>query len=782
MEERSDSVPASTGPDDPHEGTTEGEGPAKVSVEQVYFPPEVARFLTELSRAVQKHAMYPPAHPALRLAVARAHGALEPLLDSRAQIVLGIGRRRIAVADAETDPGNPLFSGLAEHFHEQELASVTFRTGISEEELADFLARVAVDPRRSGRPLGKRAVAEGAPWRHILLQPVRYERLGLAWSRSGRSSGEEKRRADELWLMLAASMLPDLAGEARTATSEEAAGPAKSGDGRAAAVADVAAAGADPDAVQTAAASGPEELAAALERAVEDEGFGRKAFDGLATVSRGLKGLAGDHGRGLQWRISRFVSVADREALRSVLATGAEGERHDLIRDAAHWMDPAVVVELIRSTAAIEGRELSNPLLLLMAKMARYASSEAPDLAPEAEANLRDQVTRLLADWDREYDVPEPYREALREMAFAEPEAVAVETRQPTVGAEPEHVLRVGLLVDKAGPHVWNSATTLMQGRRFRELTDALDVASAGAVAAEELWGELATPKAVAWILLPHPQEEGPDLDVLDRFVARLGPRAAPPLLDRLAHSDSPELRRELFLRLQSLGPAIAPHLLERLEDGRWWVRRNAVALLRRVRGWPATWSPHELMRDSHPEVRTEALALTLRFRDQRDWAICELLAQGGPRARELGLRAAQDGAPPEAVPLLLDVLEDQDAELEHRVLALRALAALRPPELPERVIEVAASRRGGLFRLLGPFRPVKLEPRSPLTLEALADLARGWKDHPEAAAVLRKARKSEDEVVKAASYGKLIGGSVKAPPVESPPPPEYVPGPEDAR
>lgn len=811
-EEDESSLDAGTPDGPPRGGGAEGaEASPSQAIEEVYFPQDVARFLSELSRALQKHTMYPPAHPALRPAISRAYKALRSVLGDRAQLVLGIGRRRIAVGDAETDPGNPLLGGLADHLHSQDLASVTFRTGISERELSEFLARVALDPRRTDRPLGRALQEDARAWRHLLLKPVRYEGLGLAWSRAGRPPEGDRRRADELWLTLASSLLPAVgvpgtgAGTAgaRGATEEGAVPPTESAKGAPV-----------EDASEE---RRPEELAEALASGVSDEAFARSAFTGLAEVSREMRTLGGEPGRELQRRASRFIARADPEALGRVLASAGEGERHDLLRDAARWMEPTAVVKLIRTTGAIEGRDLSNPLLLLMAKMARYASSEAPDLAPEAEATLRDQVERLLTDWKREYEVPEPYRDALRQMAFSEPERV--EVRESTHGAEPEHVLRLGMLVNTAGPHVWNSATSLMQRRRFRELVEGIGIAPPDSVAAEELWEELATPKAVAWILTPHPAEEdGPDLEALDGFVERLGAAAAPPMLDRMGTSESAELRQALFARLERLGPAIASSLIERLEDGRWWVRRNSLALLRRTGGWPATWTPHRLVNDPRPEVRTEALALLLRFRDQRDRAICDLLAEPAPRAVRLGLQAAQEAAPPEAVPLLLEVLEDETAEEEHRVLALRALGAARPPELPEPLVHAAATRRGGFFRLLGPFRPVKLRPRSRLVLEALAFLARGWKSHPDAMAVLRKARKSNDELVRAAAYGKLLGavgpagpeaagpytagvegtgdgtGAVGPGPEEAagaggaggparpPGPPEHVPGPEDAR
>lgn len=726
-------------------------------LDRVYFPPEVGRLLGELSRALQKHAMYPPAHPALRSTVSRVWSALEPLLTERPELTLGIGRRRIAVADAETDPQNPVFSALASQLHGQELAAVTLQAGITENELADFLARVALDPRRSGRSLGKVVEAEGQPWRHAALEPLRYDALGLAWERGARSPAEEKSQADRLWLSLSRALLPGTAGAGAAGGGGAADGGEAPGGGEALADARGAPAAAPEEEEER--ERTPEELARAVEEGCDDETYARHAFQGLRAVSRELRSAAGGVARELQERTSAFVSHVDPDALRRMLGAGAMAERHALLRDAARWMEPRAVVKLARATGDAEERHLSNPLLLLMAKMARYATSEEPDVRAEAEAGLRNQVDRLVSGWERERSAPILYREALRRMAFADPELT--ELRAPTRGAEPEHVLRIGLLVDKAGPHVWSSVMALMQARRFSELLAALDGAPQGSLARAELWEELAQPRGVRWILewpegaVPDEgEEEPPDLEILDRFIARIGAPAAPPMLDAMAEAESRVVRQALFSRLSGMGPAIARHVLERLEDRRWRVRRDLLGLLGQVGGWPASWSPYPYSKDPHPAVRVEALKLLLRVRSQRDRAVSALLAEESPRARALGLAAAQREPPPEAAPLLLAVLEDEEAEPRLRILALRALARLRPPELPGPLLELAVERRGGLFRLLGPFRPRKLRPASPLMREALAALARGWRDAPEVRPVLERARRSENEAVRGAAHG----------------------------
>lgn len=724
----------SDAPGDPRDGET---GPGRpeeearsAAIEEVYLPAEVSRFLAELSRAMQKHTMYPPAHPALRPAVARVRSALEPLLEDRAERVLGIGKRRIAAGEAETNPQHPVFGALAAQLHAHELASIAFHAGIGENELAEFLARVSADPKRSGQPLGETLASEGQPWRHVVLEPVRYDALRLAWERGAPSSEEAAEEVDRLWLTLARAFLPP-------AGARGAADGDREGD-------------AGPGAPAPEAGATPAELAKALGERSSDEAYAREAFQGLAAVSRELRSATAGPARELQRRTSEVVSIADLDALGRVLGAGSVEERHGLLRHAARWMDPPAVVKLARATGGAEGRAPSNTLLLLMAKMARYATSEGPDVRTEAAAGLQSQVDRLVAGWEREGSVPAPYREALERMTFSEAERTDLRTSTP--GVDPGHALRIGLLAEKVGPHVWNAVTALMQARRFSDLLDGLDSAAPGSVAAEELWEDLAHPRAVRWIL----EEEPPDFGILDRFVSRVGARAAPSMLDVLVETESRETRNALFSRLTGMGPAIAPHLLERLDDRRWRVRRDMLALLGQVSGWPARWSPHPYSKDAHPAVRAEALKLLLRDRSQRDRAICELLAEEEPRARALGLAAAQRETPPEATSLLLAILEDEAAETRLRILALRALDRLRPPELPGPLLELVAERRGGLMRLLGPWRPLKLRRKTPLVLEALSALARGWSDAPGAEAVLARARRSDDEEVRGAAAGQV--------------------------
>ncbi|MFQ5691199.1 MAG: hypothetical protein ACE5HQ_13120 [Gemmatimonadota bacterium] len=695
----------------------------EAGIEDIYFPPDVARCLVELARAIQKHTMYPPAHPALRLALEPLKAELDAVLEGRDSLTLVIGRCQIAVEDAETDPEHPVLGSLAAGLHQHELASLTFRAGIGEKELDEFLGLISRDPRQSGRPVGRVLAAEPRAWPHLDVEPADYERLELVWDgQSERAGAEDPEAGAKLWKELAQGLLPGAGGGGGGAAGPEAGPGAR-----------------PPEAAFT-----PRQLATALEERSADPEFAAEALERLAATAGRLRTARGRGTAVLRRNTSEIVAGLSPNALRRILAAGDEERRHELLHDAARWMEPTALVSLARATGGVEKRNVSHTLLLLMAKLARYASSDAADLRPEADSRLRRQIDELVTGWDEAESAVGRYREILEQMAFTKPERSRV--RERTHGVSPERVLRMALLVNKVGPHVWTALTALMQARRFKTLLDTMALGR-DSQAAEELWEGLSRPGAVSWIL----KEDTPNLDVLDPFVERLGLAAATPLLDGLVAAKSRSVKEGLHARLAALGPKVGPRIAERLEREAAAARRELLALMGELESWEGDWSPYPYVEDPDPEVRREALALLLRDRFHRDRAIRDLLAQDDAEAVGLGLAAAREGAPPEAVPELLSIFTAKDETPGRRLKALQALAPLRPPELVEPLLETVSERRGGLAGLLGRRR---IRPKSPLVLEALTALARGWPADARAKAVLDAVLAAEDEEMRQAAAG----------------------------
>ena len=150
-----------------------------------------------------------------------------------------------------------------------------------------------------------------------------------------------------------------------------------------------------------------------------------------------------------------------------------------------------------------------------------------------------------------------------------------------------------------------------------------------------------------------------------------------------------------------------------RLRDERWFVKRNMLALMGELESWPKKWSAAEYSGHAHPAVRREALKLMLREPDNRDMAVCALLVDQDSRALSLGLAAALESSPPEAVPLLIQLARDESLPTDFRTMSVRALAARGRPTSVTGLLELARGRGAWITRLFGRERvAVRVERR----------------------------------------------------------------------
>src|SRR5207247_2393619 len=188
------------------------------------------------------------------------------------------------------------------------------------------------------------------------------------------------------------------------------------------------------------------------------------------------------------------------------------------------------------------------------------------------------------------------------------------------------------------------------QGARLASLLDLLEGAPAGS-AVEAVWARVATPAAVRRVL------EGAPIDFrsLDRLLGRVGLEAADLLLDFLATAEERAVRRALLDRLVTLGAVLGPRLAARLGDERWYVVRNLLWMLDRLPALPPDFSPGPFSAHADARVRREALKLRLKVLAEREAALHAALQDPDEQAVRLGLIAAQQDCPPNALPLVVD-------------------------------------------------------------------------------------------------------------------------------
>src|SRR5438874_1711589 len=369
------------------------------------------------------------------------------------------------------------------------------------------------------------------------------------------------------------------------------------------------------------------------------------------------------------------------------------------------------------------------------------AEPGAAAVRPQADAALRDQVRQLLQGWTLQDPTPGPYGAALERMARAAPERAA--TADGEHASEPDRLVAMALEIDAVNEHVLAAADRVVREGRLGQLLDALAEVPESQGAAPEVWARLATADVVRQLATHDPV----DFKTLERLVPRVGIPAAAPLLDALAAAEARGVRRGLLAQLVRMGAEIAPVVISRLEDPRWYVTRNMLALLEDLAPLPAGFSAAAYLRHADARVRWQAVKVQIKLPAERDAALALGLQDPDPRTLRLalGLAVALQSCPDAAVPALAGRAFDRGLPPDVRTLAVRALGYTRAPAALEVLLRLTSGGRTLLGR-------EKLAPKSPELLAALAGLASGWQGDPRVRVVLRRATASGDPDLGAAA------------------------------
>lgn len=208
-------------------------------------------------------------------------------------------------------------------------------------------------------------------------------------------------------------------------------------------------------------------------------------------------------------------------------------------------------------------------------------------------------------------------------------------------------------------------------------------------------------------------------------------------LLDALCAPQDRSHRREIFDWLVDRGLPIGGPAADRLDDGRWFVRRNMLALLQEVDERPEGFSALEHCEDPDPRVRFEAMKLALEDPVEREEALRIGFRDGSERVRYLAVSGATGGEwPADQEERLLELARDDERSGRLRRAAVRALARGGSEDVRPELVDLVWKRR-----LFGH----RLAERTEITVAVLEGLAERWPGHPDVAPVLEAARRSGD-------------------------------------
>jgi len=666
------------------------------------LPRELGDFLIEFAIALNKHAMYPGGHPSLGPAAVRLLDRLAVLLSVRGELFLGVARDRIVVDGMATESSNPVLCELASRLHRHHLSAVGFLTGVSDTEVGELLGALAVDPDRSGAPIGLGPAEGRSRWASVRLHPMSYDQLTLVGEPDGTADTATSVR---LWIALA-----------QTALSAEA----------------------GPGGPRTVA---PAAVADAIAHRIHNEAYDRVIVEYMLKLSAELRSGGSREEAEIRRRVSQLVTALEPEVLERLLSSaGSALRRGEMVITFSQSLALDAVLALVQAAARMDGEGIPHGLLRLFEKLAAHAEAGTPMQRQLAEPQLREQIARLVTGWTLRDPNPTPYGDALARLASrVGPSGVAPEKRhQP----DPLHVVQMAIEIGVGGKVVAEAAERLAEDGRLRPLLELLDAAPPNA-ATDAVWQQVSSGSAFQCVLGDVPI----DTAALDRLVDRLGVHATDAMLDTLAVSESSHTRRVLLDRLARLGPAIAPALVVRFPGAPWFVQRNLLRLLGDVGVLPETLDAHPYAHAPDPRVRAEAVRLMIRTETLRSDAIALALEDADTRVVETGLLAACDACPEIVVPRLAG-LAAQAREPWIRCLAIRALGAADASLAVAALLSLVRPRRRWLRR--------RSPAKTPAYVEALRALHR-HRAHPDAGPALEEAMRSGDEELVQAASGETL-------------------------
>lgn len=662
-------------------------------------------FLVRVSIALHKHGTYPPGHPALVSADSALALATESLFAERPALGIGVARRTLLVDGVPTDSTNAVVKELAERLHRREVGGIMLRRGVTADELSEALHHLSADPQL----FRDRLHGHGEPlptWPHIDIVPPAFRRLALADEDGAQPS--DAGAAQKLWQMLAVATL-DKGGDAAVSEDE----------------------------------AQPDRLASRINTYARERRSARDVGEMLLRLGRYAKGAEGAERQALEGQVRSLVSQLSPEALSWLFAGQNQEERRVLMSEAVDALPVDAVVELLKAAGDSGQQNISHFMVRMLRKLAGQAKASG-DAGAQGDTELRDTAREIVDDWTLEDPNPLEHTRLLDQLSQFE--VSKMEGTVPLAG-EGLRLMQIAIETNASGDHVLEAIELMLEARELSQLLDLLAGAPDAPDTVKLARRHLGSPEILRRVLL----EEPIDAQGSQRLLDETGPEAAMGLVDALAISESQGTRRLILERLAAMGEDIGPLLAERMSRVPWYVQRNLLALLARLKTLPAGFDARTYA--EHPEVtvRFQALSVMARQPRQREEAIHLALADSDLRVVRLGLDAAAGGLPRQAVTRLMVLINNPARPVELRLRAIRLLAQAPTPATRDWLFERVLTKRS-LFR--GP----RLTPKSPEMLAALEVLARKWRTHPQAAYAVKLAEASGDPELAAAARGQEVG------------------------
>ncbi len=360
-----------------------------------------------------------------------------------------------------------------------------------------------------------------------------------------------------------------------------------------------------------------------------------------------------------------------------------------------------------------------------------------------------------MSGWKLQDPNPDSYTMVLDQMAHASP---IFEFSDGDLEAAPDddgdltgaqRVLQMSLEVGAWGTTVQTAVRQMIEEGRTQELLALVDEAEEENEAVVRIRKDVADPSQIKRML----RGVDVDRDSLRAVAERVGELAVDPLLDALTESESRAVRRKVFDLLTEMRHEIGDAVVRRLDDSRWFVLRNMLALIKHLDPRPEGIEYGRFLDHPDARVRREALPLILADGRGRIRALARGLSDPDERVVRIALLELQEGTPEILVPTVVNRVIQAGRPGELRTLGVKALRGTRASLALDALVKTTTGGRSLLGRQ-------KLADPTPEVLAALRILADTWSDEPKADEILRRARASRDPEIRGAARGAGEVGS----------------------
>lgn len=664
---------------------------------------ELARVLAVAWRTISA---YPPGHPMFAAALSDAHSRIADLAAFSGSVTLGIGRDGLLVADDKVASTHA--QKLAEAFYRHGVAILAIDRDIAAWELEMMFRFVAADPRSTRYRLWEELSAAGIT--HVKLTPADYSGVRATDDVESPVAEKPPTLLDDILraLMSGHKLAPDgtvaVTGEALTTDA----------------------------------------LSSLLLKYLGDEGgradstAGKKRQSVAAVIAERI----GTHLTGAKDAATRDVTVRQiAELLRALPADIQSRVLESALQILAR--DPAAEEELrslaralspddvFHALSALRQKGLplsSHALRLLQTLMATMPANavEAP-IDPNETRRLTDQISTLLGDEDVDRFNPPDHRRLLEEIDLEMPPA-AEGPRERSLELGPERLdtlkeesiserVRLATLelilrqppgadLEPAFRRLEDDFLELLGTMRMSEAVRLVDelhrmvrdpspphVQAAARASMERIGTGDAIQVLVDWLHLASDELIPQIRSVIDLFGA-FGTRN---FLFALAEESDRSRRRRLFDFLAGLGPVIVPEAITLLDDDRWYVVRNMIALLRSVGDRQSLSKIRKLTDHADIRVRLEAIKSLFSFESRLPGDLLrKAIADRDPKVAETAITLCGSYGINEAEDLLVEIVVQRDwfgRKRSKRTKALRALAELGRPTTLDKLAPLLRER-----------------------------------------------------------------------------------------